>query len=179
MRRPRWSPANSCRPVHRFVVIEGDETAAGLQYRATLELAVEEGAVVVSGWSPPPGGGVVCAGPIRDVVGARAALLAAMSGAGLVATISADRDTIDQFLDDLRRLGPVDHVTSGRAPSVRLDREQRALLGLLAEGLSLGEAARELGLSRRTADRRLAAARRILGVQTTAEAIVASRRGAR
>jgi hypothetical protein len=63
-------------------------------------------------------------------------------------------------------------VTADRAPSVRLDGEQRALLGLPAEG----PVARRDGLSRRTADRRLASARRILNVQTTAEAIVASRR---
>lgn len=160
-------------------MIEGEGATADPQFRAALEMAAEEGAVIVSGWSPPSGVGSVCAGLIGDVAAARAALIAAMGGAGLVVAISADRETIDQFLDDLRRLDPVDHVTPDRAPSVRLDREQRALLGLLAEGLSLGEAAHELGLSRRTADRRLAAARRILNVQTTAEAIVASRRQVR
>jgi hypothetical protein len=51
---------------------------------------------------------------------------------------------------------------SGRCPGA----DQRA---------TLGEAAAELGLSRRTADRRLAAARAMLGVATTAEALVAFR----
>jgi DNA-binding NarL/FixJ family response regulator len=57
-----------------------------------------------------------------------------------------------------------------------LDPEARAILGLLAEGHSLGEAAHLLGLARRTADRRLLAARRALGVDRTTEAIARARR---
>ncbi len=54
-----------------------------------------------------------------------------------------------------------------------LSGEQRELLRLVAAGLPLGEAARRLNLSRRTADRRLSAARRALGVGTTTEAVLA------
>jgi len=54
--------------------------------------------------------------------------------------------------------------------------EWRHLLRLLADGWTLGEAASELGLSRRTADRRLDAARRELGTATTAEAVARARR---
>jgi DNA-binding CsgD family transcriptional regulator len=50
--------------------------------------------------------------------------------------------------------------------------EQRQLLRLLADGLSVAEAAAFLHLSRRTAERRLAEARAVLGVATTAEAVL-------
>jgi DNA-binding CsgD family transcriptional regulator len=50
--------------------------------------------------------------------------------------------------------------------------EERRLLELLADGQALGEAAETLHVSRRTADRRLAAAREKLGVHSTAEAVV-------
>jgi DNA-binding CsgD family transcriptional regulator len=56
----------------------------------------------------------------------------------------------------------------------RLGARERRLLGLLADGLSVGQAARELGFSRRTADRRLREIRDHLGVATTAEAVVAA-----
>jgi DNA-binding CsgD family transcriptional regulator len=54
-----------------------------------------------------------------------------------------------------------------------LTAEERDLLALLADGQTLGAAARSLHLSRRTADRRLAGARAKLGVASTAEAVVA------
>jgi DNA-binding NarL/FixJ family response regulator len=57
-------------------------------------------------------------------------------------------------------------------PDRPLDEEQRQLLQLLADGLSLAEAAAFLHLSRRTAERRLTEARGALGVTTTAEAVL-------
>jgi len=56
------------------------------------------------------------------------------------------------------------------------ERDARAIIGLLAEGHSLGQAARLLGLSRRTADRRLAAARSALGAERTTEAVARAQR---
>jgi DNA-binding NarL/FixJ family response regulator len=53
--------------------------------------------------------------------------------------------------------------------------EERRLLELLAAGQALGEAAEALHLSRRTADRRMAAARGKLGVRSTAEAVLVAR----
>jgi DNA-binding CsgD family transcriptional regulator len=50
------------------------------------------------------------------------------------------------------------------------------LLELLLTGATIGEAARRLHISRRTADRRLAAARRALDAGTTAEALRAAAR---
>jgi len=68
---------------------------------------------------------------------------------------------------------------TSRSPTNRLrihlsdiDEEQRRLLDLLAKGLSVTAASRRLFLSRRTADRRLARARAMLGVRSNAEAIV-------
>jgi DNA-binding CsgD family transcriptional regulator len=60
----------------------------------------------------------------------------------------------------------------GPHPAVpTLPADGRALLGLLAEGATLGAAAASLGLSRRTADRRLAEARAALNVEHTVEAV--------
>ena len=119
------------------------------------------------------GGQGVFTGAVRDASEAAEALLAAVGGAGLVVHALADRKVIDRLVDDLRRLGPVDHRTAEPASGPGLTADERRLLGRLAEGRTLGEAAAELHLSRRTADRRLASAREKLGVATTAEAVVA------
>jgi len=88
----------------------------------------------------------------------------------------APRDVADRLIDDLRRLGPVEYRL-GRAHAVPdIEPDARAILGLLAEGQSLGEAAVILGISRRTADRRLALARHALGAKRTTEAIARARR---
>ena len=128
---------------------------------------------VVERWTNDPG--IVCTGVVEDAAGAAEALLAALAGAGLIVEARADRDLIDRLVDDLRRLGPVEHRTHERDHPV-LTAEERELLALLADGLTLGAAAERLHLSRRTADRRLAHARVKLGVGTTAEAVVASSR---
>jgi DNA-binding NarL/FixJ family response regulator len=59
------------------------------------------------------------------------------------------------------------------SPTSTLTHDEQRVLTLLREGLAIGEAAQALHISRRTADRRLAAARTKLGVGTTAEAVVA------
>lgn len=99
-------------------------------------------------------------------------MLAAVAGAGLIVRVTASREVTDRLLDDLRRLGPVEHRLS-EPTRVPLTFEQRALLDLLSNGATLGSAATRLRLSRRTADRRLTEARRALGAATTAEALVA------
>jgi len=58
-----------------------------------------------------------------------------------------------------------------------LSTEQQRLLELLSGGLSVAEAAETLRVSRRTAERRLAEARRALGAETTAEAVARARCG--
>jgi DNA-binding NarL/FixJ family response regulator len=110
---------------------------------------------------------------VADREAAVAAVLEAVRGADLVVTATAKRDVIDQLCDDLRRLGTVEHrVEPGVGPSVTLSADEQALLAALLGGASLGEAAAALHLSRRTADRRLATARRALGASSTAEALV-------
>jgi DNA-binding CsgD family transcriptional regulator len=114
---------------------------------------------------------------VSDAATAGEAVLAAVRGNDLVVLAAAPREVIDQLCDDLRRLGDLDHrVGDGGAVGPVLSAEERAVLAQLMAGRSLGEAARALHLSRRTADRRLAAARRTLGAASTSEALVAARR---
>lgn len=156
-----------------YVIVEGPETA--------LEHAIRE--VALTGWTAEVGfdgpfrsGLIARTGIVDALPAAEAALLAALAGQGLVARATAPRDVIDRLVDDLRRLGPVDHRVGPSEAPPEIGPDARAILGLLAEGHSLGEAADILGLSRRTADRRLAEGRRALGVERTTEAIARARR---
>ncbi len=85
-------------------------------------------------------------GPWSRRADAEAALLAALDGAGLILRATGRRDVIDRLVDDLRRLGPVDHRIGTPDTAEALGPTARAILGLLAEGHSLGEAATILGL---------------------------------
>lgn len=135
----------------------------------------DAGWLIVRGWAAPMRGDrVVCTGWIRTADDARRALLAAVAGAGLAVAVAADRETADRFVDDLRRLGPVVHQRVGEFGATALNAGQRALLGLLAEGLTVGQAASALGVATRTAERRLAAARVALGTASTAAAIASA-----
>ena len=163
-----------------FVVVEGPQDAVRGRVDAALDAARAAGWRVVQGWAAPMTGElVVCTGSIGSADEARRALLAAVSGASLVVGAATDVDTIARFVDDLRRLGSVDHVVIRSAAPGDLSALERALLALLGEGLTIREAAAELGVARRTADRRLAAARQALGVDSTAAAITAARSGGR
>jgi DNA-binding NarL/FixJ family response regulator len=139
---------------------------------------VREGWTVRAGWEPPArlwdaGRRLVLEGSIETPRDAAAALNAAVHGIGVLAHAGEDGRVVERFFDDLCRLGPVECRSDARdSRSVPLDRETTRLLTFLREGLSVGEAARRVHISRRTADRRLAAARALLGVDTTAEAIV-------
>jgi DNA-binding CsgD family transcriptional regulator len=158
--------------VLRFIVLEQpgpDDLSA-----ATAELAVD-GWAAVPGLRPPTDGRVVCVGRVVDSDSAGRAVLAAVAGARLVVEATGSRDVIDRLCDDLRRLGRLDHRIGGGGPP-RMGADERALLELLLGGATMAEAARRLHISRRTADRRLAAARRTLGAGTTAEALRAAAR---
>jgi DNA-binding NarL/FixJ family response regulator len=157
-----------------FVVIESENPAAEGHVRRALERARAAGWQPVAGWLPPRGR-AACHGVISTDADAVLALRAAVGGAGIVALARTPRKTTDRLVDDLRRIGPVEHVTADVAPPVVADDEQRRLLRLLADGHTLGEAAAALGLARRTADRRLDAARRALGAERTAEALARAR----
>jgi DNA-binding CsgD family transcriptional regulator len=156
--------------VTTFIVIEGPEIA--------LEMAIRElgAARCTDGFLPPFRPDDVRTGTVQSAADAEAALLAALDGSGLILRAIGQREVIDRLVDDLRRLGPVDHRIGKPDTAEALSPTARAILGLLAEGHSLGEAATILGLSRRTADRRLAEGRRVLGVERTTEAIARARR---
>jgi DNA-binding CsgD family transcriptional regulator len=100
----------------------------------------------------------------------------------VVIMVPTESSVLEALVADLRRLGPVRIVRQSPADDVGgtpLSAEAGLLLDLLADGLTLGAAAEQLQISRRTADRRLAQARRILGASSTAEAVAASRHGGR
>jgi DNA-binding CsgD family transcriptional regulator len=165
-----------------LVVVEGEPAAtadAVAAVRADLRRAGWQ--VVDAAWTGDPdparpGSGVVRLGVVTDAATASHAMLAALSGEGLLLTASADRATVDLLCEDLRRLGPVRHVVADAdPPPPRLTDEQRALLRLLLDGETLGAAAARQHLSRRTADRRIAEIRRHYGVTSTAAALAAAR----
>jgi DNA-binding NarL/FixJ family response regulator len=80
---------------------------------------------------------------------------------------------------DLARIGPVgvdpSDGTAAAASTTKLPitEEQVALLARLADGETIAAAAEAEFLSLRTANRRIAAARKALGVATTREAVLA------
>lgn len=113
---------------------------------------------------------LVCRALIVDEPAAASAVLAASWGAGLLVGIgNAEPSMRERLLDDLGRIGPLVRGLPLAAPAVHP--EAATLLDLLAAGHTLGEAAREAYLSRRTADRRLAEAKRQFGVSSLPEAI--------
>jgi DNA-binding CsgD family transcriptional regulator len=152
-----------------FIVIEPADQAAF--DRTCAELIAAGLPLVATFGDPKPG--QVSAGSVTDRPTAQLAVLAALAGAHLVVTAAAPREVIDMLCDDLRRLGSLDHRVGAQPPGTDppLSAGERALLERLLAGDSLGQAAAALHLSRRTADRRLAAARRALGAATTAETL--------
>jgi DNA-binding CsgD family transcriptional regulator len=138
--------------------------------------------LILPGWRPELAGATFASASVIDVrsIGdvARAVEVAA-SGAQVVAIAPQAGEVVDLLAAELRRLGPIRVV---RAPEdlpagqdAELGPEERALLNLLAQGMALGSAAASLHMSRRTADRRLARVRSLLGVATTSEALSAYR----
>jgi len=116
-------------------------------------------------------------GVIANEADAASAVLAAIAGYGLIVELRVDGSVRDRLLDDLRHTGPLE-VRVVEATPPELDEESHALLRLIAAGETLGEAAQRLGISRRTADPRLATIRATLGVQRTVEAVaIAGRAG--
>lgn len=174
MRLP-WRTSLSRTPSDRsFIVLEGPPGCSESDSARLRRLGCE----ILDGF---PGRGVsgrrsFCHAVITSAEDAVGALLAALDGHGLLVEARADRAVVDRLIEDLRRLGPVDHRIVGGAAADAIDQEGLAILALLAEGHSLGEAALELCMSRRTADRRLAEARRALGVERTTEAVARARR---
>jgi DNA-binding NarL/FixJ family response regulator len=154
--------------VGTFIVVEGASSAA--EARRAI---VESGLAARESWDGRIG--TLCTGIVRTASDAERVVLAALSGADLVVDCRASREVTDDVCDDLRRLGCLDHRVAAQLMPV-LDGDQRALLTAIAGGSSLGDAATALHLSRRTADRRIAAARATLGAASTPEAIMKAAR---
>ena len=98
----------------------------------------------------------------------------------VVQVIALDEGTEARFVDELRRTAgsvaaAVPPVATDDGGRPTLSEEHRALLQALGEGTTLAAAASSLGIGVRSASRRLAEARLILGVSTTAEAVVRAR----
>ena len=171
--------AANVRPAPPIIVVDDQLGAPGI-------LAEVRSRLIGSGWTVVEGFGrnaqrpAVLAGTVDNDQTAAAALLAALDGHGLLLLAACSADTAEQLLADLRRVGPVTrHARPADSMEARpLRSEEWALLDLIARGHSVDEAACCLGMSSRTADRRLAQARAALGATTTAGAVgEASRRG--
>ncbi|MBI1352686.1 MAG: hypothetical protein GC156_16420 [Actinomycetales bacterium] len=143
--------------------------------------------VMARGWTPEAARAQY---PTHDVIEIRARTDTALAGqraaAGLRVVAVGDPRTADERLTwhltqvELSRHGPVLLAVAisetSAPPAAPVDDEAAALIRHLMVGNSLGEAAALEHISRRTADRRVAGARRALGVATTAELVAAFRR---
>jgi DNA-binding CsgD family transcriptional regulator len=156
-----------------LVVVEADDAHCD----AVRVLLLRAGWTLSGEPSDAKAGLVVWEVTVRTAEDASRAVLAAVDGAGLLVRARADRDITDRLCEDLRRIGALQHHT-GDTPiplAALIDDDQLTLLTLLSSGLTLGQAAQRLAISRRTADRRLAEARTRLGVLTTAQAVRVAR----
>jgi hypothetical protein len=161
----------------RYVVGNAAEATGALRRLARAGWHTREGFAL-----PDPAWDVtaqrlVLYGRVGDEDTAELAVHAAARGAGVV--VIADPDTLlgRTLLADLGRLGPVTRDADAEVAAVNngpiLLPEQRALLERLANGETIAAAAAAEYLSLRTANRRIAQARQVLGVRTTREAVLA------
>lgn len=146
--------------------------------RAALEEARASGRVAQTNWTLPDepwdlsGSGITCVGELTETT-AHDAVLAVLRGVDAAIALPEDAWTLP-LVRDLTRLAVVAVGEPERPPAASvLNEDQLRLLELLGEGLSIPQAASQLFLSVRTAERRIGAARRLLGVRTTAEAVLA------
>jgi DNA-binding NarL/FixJ family response regulator len=156
------------------VIVILDDAAA---FDAAVVDAGRSGWRITAGFHGPPiRSDEVRVGSVDSAADGAAALLAVLAGAGAIVLARAPIDVLDSLLDDLRHARHVEvrRTQAARPPS--LDQDAVGILAILAQGRTLGDAAATLGLSRRTADRRLGEARRALGVTRTVEAVSRARR---
>jgi hypothetical protein len=118
----------------------------------------------------------VCIGVIDDDRAAAAALDAAVAGASLAVVGGAGY--LDALVDDLARLGVEICWGDDTVDADPVDDEWSILLERLAAGASVAQAARACHMSLRSAYRRLALARTVLGVSSNTAAVVARRSAA-
>ncbi|MGW4460924.1 LuxR family transcriptional regulator [Micromonospora sp. NPDC004704] len=162
----------------RYVVSSAVDATAVLRRLARAGWSTREGFALPEGGWDLTAARVLLFGRVPDLETARLVVLAAARGAGVVAIVEAGGDVGRALLADLDRLGEVFRTPDGGpeadspAAAVQLIPEQRALLERLANGETIAAAAAEF-LSLRTANRRIAQAREVLGVRSTREAVLA------
>jgi DNA-binding NarL/FixJ family response regulator len=145
-----------------------------------LRRLLREGWTVREGFALPDpawdvtGDRLVLHGRVTDPDTLQLAVLAAARGTGIVAVCDPETSLGRALVDDLTRLGGVQHGPGDTGdPAADLVPEQRALLDRLAAGDTIAAAAAAEFLSLRTANRRIAEARALFGVRTTREAVLA------
>jgi DNA-binding NarL/FixJ family response regulator len=122
---------------------------------------------------------------LADATDIGTAVDAVLRGRDAIVWLTGDRTLRALAIDELGRIADiVDEQAEGSAVSgdrdarssrsviENLDPEHQRLIALVANGSTIIEAAREIGLSRRTAARRMATVRSVLGVDSNAEAVV-------
>jgi hypothetical protein len=160
----------------RYVVATPTAATRLLRHLRHAGWTVEEGFAPTA--TPAHGARIVRHGPVPDPRTADLVVRAAAAGAAVIALTDPTGPVGRSLVAGLRQLGPVvtgPAVGTGAAPTgqgTRLLPEQRALLDRLAEGETIAAAAAAEFLSLRTANRRIAAARQLLGVRTTREAVL-------
>jgi DNA-binding CsgD family transcriptional regulator len=163
-----------------LIVVEDDESV----FRGSASELERQGFRLHHGWDlgtikPNGGSAIVCVGDVRSGEQAGAALYTAVRGHGVVAHVPHTHGELATFVDDLGRIGPVELGRMGlpaRHEPPLLESGQCDLVRLLASGRTIAEAARDLHISLRTANRRLARVRVTLGAASTAQAVHAARR---
>ncbi len=170
----------------RYLVPSATEATTVLRRLARAGWRTREGFALPEGAWDVAAHRLLLFGRVPDVETAALAVLAAARGAGVVVIADADADTGRAVLADLARIGPVirdPDADPDDAPSdgggLPINDEQRALLDRLAAGETIAAAAEAEFLSLRTANRRIAEARKALGVRTTREAVLAYLRSQR
>ena len=148
--------------------------------QTVLRRLARDGWTVRDGFAlPDPAGDVtadriVLHGRVTDPDTLHLAVLAAARGTGVVAVCDPETALGRALVEDLTRLGGVQHGPADtEATAADLIPEQRALLDRLAAGDTIAAAAAAEFLSLRTANRRIAEARALFGVRTTREAVLA------
>ena len=158
----------------RHVVATAADADAVLHRLAAEGWTVREGFALPDHARDVAAARLVLHGPVTDADALQRAVLAAARGAGIVAVCDPATRVGRALVDDLSRLGPVQHgAAEPRDAIAELIPEQRALLDRLADGDTIAAAAAAEFLSLRTANRRIAEARAVFGVRTTREAVLA------
>lgn len=175
-------------PAPRYLVASAAEATAVLRRMARAGWRTREGfALPEAAWDVAEQR-LMLFGRVPDMDTAALAVLAAARGAAVVVIADERSESGRAVLADLSRIGavlrdpnldPVDETTAHGGDGLPLTDEQRSLLDRLGAGETIAAAAEAEFLSLRTANRRIAEARKALGVRTTREAVLTYLRATR